>query len=203
MMGYKIINIKDIYNTMGEDFTKDLLNNFKCELNKDVEYFIKQKAIEFSKQDIAETFIIMTSYQQNEVVVGYFSIANKVTTVKKFTLSNTKRKKIAKYARYDSDSNKYIIALPLIGQLSKNFFNNYNELITGDVLLKMACDKIKEAQSILGGRFAFLECEDKPELVEFYESNGFVCFGKRSLEKDERDKNNGQYLLQMLKDLRD
>ena len=62
MMGYKIINIKDIYNTMGETKTKDILSNFKCELNKDVEYFIHQRAIEFSKQDIAETFIVTASY---------------------------------------------------------------------------------------------------------------------------------------------
>lgn len=74
-------------------------------------------------------------------------------------------------------------------------------MITGDILLKLACDKIKEAQDILGGRFIFLECEDKDTLREFYESNGFVCFGKRNLEKDERDKNKGEYLLQMLSDL--
>ena len=47
----------------------------------------------------------------------------------------------------------------------------------------------------------FVECEDKERLKEFYENNGFVYFGKRNLEKDERDKNSGQYLLQMLKDL--
>jgi len=74
-------------------------------------------------------------------------------------------------------------------------------LITGDMLLKLACNKIKVAQDVLGGRYVYLECEDKPKLKEFYESNGFVCFGKRNLERDERDKNNGDYLLQMLCDL--
>lgn len=69
------------------------------------------------------------------------------------------------------------------------------------MLLKLACDKIKIAQDVLGGRYVYLECEDKPKLKEFYESNGFVCFGKRNLEKDERDKNSGDYLLQMLCDL--
>lgn len=55
----------------------------------------------------------------------------------------------------------------------------------------------------MGGRFIFLECEDKPMLKEFYERNGFVCFGKRNLEKDERERNSGEYLLQMLCDLGD
>lgn len=202
MKGYKIINLKDIYNAMGEKETKDILKDFNCELNKDVEYFLQHKAIEFSKQDIAETFIVTSSYKEKDVIVGYFSIANKGTSIKKIYLSNTKKKRLLKYAKYDNESKSYVIALPLIGQLGKNYYNDYNNLITGDILLKMACDKIKEAQDILGGRFIFLECEDKPKLKEFYESNGFVCFGKRNLEKDERENNSGEYLLQMLCDLK-
>ena len=143
----------------------------------------------------------MSEYKNNQVIVGYFSIANKVTSIKKITLSHKKRKRLLRFAKYDVESNSYTIALPLLGQLGKNFSNGYNKLISGDVLLKLACQKIKEAQDILGGRFIFLECEDKESLREFYERNGFVCFGKRNLEKDERDKNSGEYLLQMLSDI--
>ena len=200
-MGYKIINLKDIYNTIGDNKTKEILKDFKCELNKDVEYFIKEKAIEFSKQDISRTFIVMSSYREKDVIVGYFAIANKSTIIKKSILSNTKRKKLLKYAKYNTESRGYDIAIPLIGQIGKNFNNGYDKLISGDILLKFACNKIKETQNIIGGRYVFLECEDKEKLKEFYESNGFECFGKRSLEKDERDKSSGEYLLQMLKDL--
>ena len=200
-MGYKIINLKDIYNNLGEKRTREILGEYKCELNQDVEYFLKEKAIEFSKQDISRTYIVMSQYKDNDVIVGYFAITNKVTNIKKVKLSETKRKRLLKFAVYDKDSKCYNIALPLIGQLGKNYYNGYNNLISGDILLKLACDKIKEAQELLGGRFVFLECEDKTKLEEFYESNGFVCFGKRNLEKDERNKNEGEYLLQMLRDL--
>lgn len=200
-MSYKIINLKDIYNNLGENRTKEILKSYECKLNNDVEYFLKEKAIEFSKQDISRTFIVMSEHKGKDVIVGYFAIANKATTIKKFILSNTKRKKIFKYAKYNNEIKGYNIALPLIGQLGKNYYNGYNKLITGDILLKFACDKIKETQNILGGRYVFLECEDNEKLKEFYESNGFVCFGKRNLEKDERYKNNGNYLLQMLRDL--
>ena len=200
-MGYKIINLKDIYNSIGEERTKEILKEYKCEINKDVEYFLKYKAIEFSKQDISRTFIVTSSYKENEVIVGYFAIANKSTTIKKFILSKTKRKSILRYAKYDEDSKGYNIAIPLIGQIGKNYYNGYNKLISGDILLKMALDKIKETQNILGGRFVFLECEDNENLIKFYEENGFECFGKRNLEKDEKDKNSGDYLLQMLRDL--
>lgn len=200
-MAYKVINIKDIYKSLGEANTKDIIKDFECELNPDVEYFIKEKAIEFSKQDIAETFIVLASYKNEMVIVGYFAITNKGISIKKTILSKSKRKKLLKYSKYDAESNSYHIALPLIGQLGKNYNNGYNNLISGDVLLKLACDKVKEAQDILGGRFVFLECEDKEKLKEFYENNGFVCFGKRNLEREEMERNSGKYLLQMLCDL--
>lgn len=200
-MGYKVINLKDIYNILGDIRTKEILNDFKCELNDDVEYFLKEKAIEFSKQDISRTFLVMSSYKGEEVIVGYFAISNKATTIKKVILSNTKRKRILKYAKYDNEIKGYNIALPLIGQLGKNYNNGYDKLITGDILLKLACDKVKQTQNIIGGRYVFLECEDIKKLRDFYEENGFECFGKRNLEKDERNENSREYLLQMLKDL--
>lgn len=200
-MGYKVINLKDIYNSLGEEKTKEILNEYECNLNEDVEYFFKEKSIEFAKQDIAETFIVLSSYKDEDVIVGYFALANKGIGIKKSILSETKKKKFLKYAKFDSESKSYQMALPLIGQLGKNYHNGYNRLISGDVLLKLACDKVKEAQDILGGRFVFLECEDKENLKKFYENNGFVCFSKRNLEKDEMNMNEGKYLLQMLCDL--
>lgn len=200
-MGYKIINLIDIYNNIGEAKTKKILKDYKCELNSDVEYFLKEKSIEFSKQDISRTYIVMSQYKKKDVLVGYFSIATKATIIKKFILSNSKRKSLMRYAKYDNEIKGYNIALPLIGQLGKNYNNGYNKLITGDVLLKLACNKVKESQNLIGGRYVFLECEDTEKLKDFYESNGFECFGKRNLEKDEKDKNIGSYLLQMLRDL--
>lgn len=200
-MGYKIINLKDIYNVVGESRTKEVLKDFKCNLNNDVEYFLKEKAIEFSKQDISRTYIVMSQHKEKDVIVGYFAIANKSTIIKKVILSNTKRRSLLKYAKYDNEIKGYNIALPLIGQIGKNYNNGYDKLISGEILLKFACDKIKEIQNMIGGRHVFLECEDNEKLKEFYENNGFECFGKRNLEKDEMNQKNGAYLLQMLRDL--
>lgn len=81
-MSYKIVNLKDIYNTFGEDKTKEILKDYKCKLNLDVEYFLKEKAIEFSKQDISRTFLVLSEYKGRNVIVGYFAITNKATTIK-------------------------------------------------------------------------------------------------------------------------
>ena len=57
-MAYNIISLEDIYESIGEEKLKEILNEFECDLNKDVEYFIKEKAIQFVKLGIAKTFLI-------------------------------------------------------------------------------------------------------------------------------------------------
>jgi len=52
---------------------------------------------------------------------------------------------------------------------------------------------------MIGGRIVYLECEDKSHLIQFYESNGFVSFGQRPLDRDETEVLSGKYLIQMLK----
>ena len=62
--------------------------------------------------------------------------------------SKTKRKMILRYSKYSEEDKGYVITLPLIGQLGKNF--EYDNLISGDILLKMALNKIKEIQNNIG-----------------------------------------------------
>ena len=106
-----------------------------------------------------------------------------------------------KFATYDSELKSYVLPAPLIAQLGKNYASGYNKLITGDDLLKMACDDILLVQAIVGGKIVYLECEDKEELLSFYRRNGFVEFNKRQLDKDETNIN-GKYLIQMLRIMR-
>ena len=200
-MAYSVISLNDMYCSLGEKKTKEILNSFECELNKDVEFFLKEKAIQFLKMGISKTFLVTTKYKEKEVLIGYFALTNKVVRIKKKLLSNSLRKKIVRFSEQSNLEKNYLVSLPLIGQLGKNYKNEYNKLISGRELLTLACDKIIEAQNILGGKFAFVECEDIEKLKEFYESNGFICFGKRDLDKAEREKNNSGYLLQMMSDL--
>lgn len=53
MTGYRIVNLKHVIDEFGEDRTKAILSEFSCPLNQDMEKFIKEKAIEFTKQGLA------------------------------------------------------------------------------------------------------------------------------------------------------
>lgn len=198
MTGYRIVNLKLVVEELGEDHTKLVLSHFSCSQNPDVEQFLRTKAIEFSKQGLARTHLVMASYQKKPEIIGYFSLANKSIIVNPSKLNAKTRSRLNRFGNYDSALKTYCIAAPLIAQLGKNFDRGLNKLITGNELLELACQKLRAVQMDLGGGFVYLECEDKPELVQFYERNHFTNFDKRMLDKDETNLS-GEYLLQMIR----
>lgn len=201
MTGFRVVNLLWLLEVHGEDKTISILSDFSCPLNEDVEFFLKAKAIPFAKQGWAQTHLVFASYKSEWVLVGYFSLANKTICIKESFLkkhSNSLKRRITRFASHDHEAKSYIISAPLIGQLGKNFSHEYNKLITGDELLAEACNRISAIQFDLGGRFAYLECEDKPKLVQFYSENGFCEFQHRPLDPDETGIQ-GEYLVQMIK----
>lgn len=203
MNGYLLFSLKDMLSELGESKVKSELSSFSCPLNKDVEYFLRYKSIEFSRQNIAPTHLVYASYKGNMALCGYFTVANKEFNISSKYVSNSVFKRLKKFGTYDAEYKCCNIPAPLIAQLGKNFTDDYNNLITGDELLDLACREVKRAQTIIGGKTVYIECEDKPKLIDFYERNGFISFGKRNLDKDERDKMDGQYLIQMIKYLKE
>lgn len=205
--GYKQINLQDILNTefeeekkSGEAKAKEIISTFSCPLNPDIEDFLKNKSIEFSKQGIAKTHLVFSSFKEKPVLVGYYALAsNKSFVVADKKLSSKFRKRLKKFALYDPALKQYSVSAPLIAQLSKNFTNGYNKLIPGNDLLKMACDKIEIYQNEIGGKILYLECEDIPALIDFYKSNGFVPFGEREREKSEENLIKSKKLIQLFK----
>ena len=202
MDGFVEINLRTYIDAVGDSEAKNQLASFLCPMNADVQEFLRIKAFEFSKQGLTQTHLVFASYQNEPVLVGYYSLTNKVITVKKSTLSATSAKRIAKFGTFNEQSHCYIVPAPLIAQIGKNYANGYHKLISGDVLLSLACAKVKQVQLDVGGKIVYLECEDHPKLLEFYARNGFCNFGKRLLDKEERDLLSGEYLIQMMKYLR-
>lgn len=195
------MNLSDIIEQLGEDATKSILSSFSCPLNKDVENFIRYKAIEFSKRTLAKTHLVFweTEDQKSREFVGYYTITSKVITVDRNVLSNNEARKLRNQGIFDTSKQKFMISAPLIAQLGKNFTSGNDTLISGPDLLQMAVNKIHKIHKIqkdMGGRFMYLECEDKEKLLTFYQKCNFKVFGKRKLDKDETDVN-GKYLIQL------
>lgn len=184
---------------VGENRIQSVLSNFSCPRNPDVENFLKNKAIEFSKHRWAQTHLVFTLYKGKNVLIGYYALAINNIVIDQNALSKNMRKRLKEFTSFGSNTKDYLIPMPLIAQLGKNFTNGYNELITGDELLKKALDQVRKIQTISSGQFTYLECENIQALLDFYSRNGFMKSGERMLDRDETDVLKGSRLIQMVK----
>lgn len=191
------INLSDLLDQLGEDSVKEILSSFSCPLNPDVESFLKNKAAEFSKRGFSKTHIVFwqSADGTEKELVGYYTIASKVISIERSAVNSNEARKLREHGIFDSKKNEYTVAAPLIAQLGKNYTNGNDTLISGDDLLHLAMDKVQKVQKEVGGRFAYLECEEKEKLIAFYERNHFKLFGRRKLDRDETNID-GTHLLQ-------
>lgn len=197
-----VANLKDLLLELGEERVMEILAEFDCAYNEDVNYFLHEKAIEFTKRGFSTTYLVFLSFRGEPALVGYFAIAMKSIDFYKLSGFNSRYKnKITTYATYDQRLKKHTLPVYLIGQLGKNY-NAVDEvlsLFSGEQLLRLACDRVKFIQSLSSGRFVYLECEDTPALLKFYEGNGFRVFDKRALDRDENKHFEKSYLVQLIR----
>ncbi|MCI7800300.1 MAG: N-acetyltransferase, partial [Eubacterium sp.] len=130
MDGFLKVSLKKLIENIGEDRVKAILSEFYCPLNSDIEIFLKSKAVEFEKQGISATQLIFTSYKDNPVLVGYYTLSTKAFNISKAAISRTLSKRINKFATYSPELRAYILPAPLIAQLGKNYAGNHNKLLT-------------------------------------------------------------------------
>lgn len=191
-MSYVQVSLMDMINELGEEFCKGFLQNFSSCKNIDVQDFIRNKAIEFAKQNVSVTFIVLnTHYVGSDMFVGYFTLTNKSVVVN--NISNSLKKRISRFAKESNNPKGYQVPMPLIAQLGKNDTVKNNAL-SGDELLEMAIDKVREAQQIIGGKTTYIECDSEPKLYDFYSRNKFVEFG----DVVDKEGGKGSKLIQML-----
>lgn len=200
MKGFIVAKISQMIQIYGEEQIKTLLSKFSCPINLDVENFIKQNAISSDKQGFSTTRLVFASYKGAPVLVGYFTLANKVLVVSRSCkLSNRLKSRLNRFGTYNQELKQREIPAPLIAQLGKNFAYAQHKLITGDELLEIATEYVRKALRLLGGRVVYLECEDDPRLIHFYARNGFVAFDDRQMDTEEQQVMRGTRLVQMIK----
>ena len=119
--------IQDNPNGIGEADLQEAVSDFSCPKNPDVEHFLKDNAIEFTKKNQSVTYLVMSN--EDGMIVGYFTIALKPITVNANRMSNTVKRKLQRISKLDEATGTYTAAAFLIAQLGKNFTNQLNERI--------------------------------------------------------------------------
>lgn len=182
-MIFTVLNILDIIEDSGEDAIRDALSAFSCPLNKEIESFAREKAIDFAKRKLSITYIVFDN--KDSQIVGYFTLTHKAIDISGSFLSNTSRRKLGNHSRYESDSDIYSTSAFLLAQFGKNYGVDGGERITGVDLMEFVMDILSDIQHRIGGGVVYLDAEERPELIDFYENKAnYKRFGERYSDAD-------------------
>ena len=171
---------------LGEDALQQLLSEFFCDKNPDVEKFLKEQAIDFAKKHQSVTYLVFSN--DDASLIGYFTLAIKPITVhtEGLDMSKSMQRRLARVSEFDKENRTYTLSAYLIAQLGKNYKGGANIKTTGQQLLQAAMDTIKEIQHMAGGMVVFLEAEENEKLLHFYEDeSGFKRFDVRKTKTNE------------------
>ncbi len=197
---YSVVNIRRYLNSdnpnLGESRLLQVLSGFSCPRNPDVERFLKRSSVEFTKKNQSVTYLVFDIGSMG--LVGYFTLALKPLTVRGETVSNTVKRKLLRVSELDEKSDTYTMSAFLIAQIGKNFTDGAEKKITGEELLELAWNKIKEMQYLGGGMVAFLEAENEKKLLSFYRYNRFSQFDTRQTASDTDESHELVQLLRLL-----
>ena len=184
MSAYRTTNILDLINAIGEDEVTQILSDFSCPKNPEIENFVKKNAINFAKQKISVTHL---AFNDEGELMAVFTLAHKALELNDENMSESNRKRIRRYARLNEISNSYTVSAFLIAQFGKNYANGREAQSDGNTLMESAMKTLVAVQREVGGGIVYLECEDKPQLLAFYQNshNAFHPFDERYSESDQ------------------
>ena len=131
--------------------------------------------MDFALQGISITYV---AYDAGGSILGVFTLANKVLRIPRESMSRTMERRVSKFAEPDRGEG-IVLAAPIIAQLGKDD-GAPRGAIDGHALMGLASGAIGRALDGIGGRVAYLECEDVPALMAFYEREGFRLVAERT-----------------------
>lgn len=183
MNGYNTINILDMIDAVGEDEVNQILSDFSCNKNNEIENFVKKNAVDFAKRKMSVTHLVLNEKSE---LIAIFTLTHKALELGDENLSSATRKKLKRYAQLNETTNSYMVSAFLIAQFGKNYSNNANWQVDGDSLMESCMNVLETVQREVGGGIVYLECEDKPQLLSFYQNpqNAFRVFGERYSDVD-------------------
>lgn len=173
-MAVDLVSLSDVLNEYTEEQVRDSLSSFTSP-NKDVEYFLHDRCIQFEKVSVSRTTLVFTSFRGETVLAGYYAISSKPLTINRknwHNLSKSMQRRLMPMG-YKTEQDNYAVSSILLGQLGLNFQYRKYGILSGSELLASAYESIKAANAIIGGLVLYVEVDNEPHLRQFYTDNGF------------------------------
>ena len=157
-------------------------SRFKCERDPDVSMFLKAHAIQNEGTGASRTYLALSSDALDEdrlEVVAFVTIAVTVTDYTDIDLG----RRLQIMGRVPGVQTSNFFPGYLVAQLARDDRYTHEDFDASE-LLPFAEEMIADAISVVGGRFAYIDCRD--ELVSYYERQDYESLfydGSRGLHK--------------------
>ena len=171
-MNKNLVSLRNLMNNLSKEKLNKILEKFKSIKENDIENFLHNKSSHFEKSTISSTYLI---FGENKEILGYFTIANRSLVISKENfgiLSKTQQKKLGNSAAILKNGDLMTSSF-LLGQLGKNYSDDIENLITGRELLTFAYDLFLKIKELINVKYIWLECQNEPKLISFYQNFGF------------------------------
>lgn len=158
MRQFDTVNILDMIGAIGETKLEQCLSDFSCPINPEIEQFVINNAIEFAKKKISVTYFIVNEFGK---IAAVFTLAHKAVEIGNASLSNSKRKKISRYAVWDPQAESYTVSAFLIAQFGKNYAVDNGKGISGNEWMDYTFKILEKFSMISAVESCFLNARTK------------------------------------------
>ena len=142
-MSYSVQNLSDVLESGGEEFAKALAAGFTCKHNKEIDDYLRDDAIDFTRRSMTITHLVFEN--ETGVLLGYFALTHKPLTFVGENLSANKCKRMERFAKINEG--KYMVSAYLIAQIGKNYAEDDGRKISGKDLLDLAKQRVDDRQT--------------------------------------------------------
>jgi len=189
-MKISLMNVREMLARNQEDIVNSYIKTFSCErekngvkesLNPQIEKFLFNNAVKFSKKKTAISYLVID--EEDSALLGYFALAHKPIKIPAEGLSRNVRDQLKRFSKLEDD-NSFMMSGFFLAQFGKNFAVDNGTRISGAKLMKLVNEQLRLVQDIIGGTLVYLDCEPNARLISFYEKENFKLFGERVSETD-------------------
>jgi len=159
-MSYSVSPLNDVLSKYPEEHVSAVLSSFSCERDKEVELFLREKAIVQEKKQTSRTYLIFDDDAEH-LLVAFFAVAVSIIKDEGLKCSSRMLRKM--------NINEGIAMSYLIGQLGKR---DGGAKGLGTFAIERAIGIIVDANAKVGCRVIRIDCRES--LIGYYESNGFT-----------------------------
>lgn len=153
------------------------LDSFRCCKDKDIETFLRTKALQFLDRNWCSTYLLVDNqaFDKGKIKIdAYFTLSHKSLISQ--GVSKEKIKKITGGLN-QAESLHFV----LIGQLGKHIEKLENgKIIAADItsteILDCAFEVIRASSNLIPCRFALVECSKNPKVQKVYQDYQFSLF---------------------------